>query len=102
MRYAQAAALFCCDGVMPIDLEIPSACDFSMREFEPAFLSQHVSPLPRRLVPVEYWKPARVKSWAVPGVVGVKVAWLQALSRSCYIIFIIVIYLYSIFVRNFV
>jgi len=64
MRYAQAAALFCCDGVMPIDLEIPSACDFSMREFEPAFLSQHVStclsvsqrvsPLPRRLVPVEY------------------------------------------------
>ena len=100
------------DGVMPIDLEIPSACDFSMREFEPAFLSQHVStclsvsqrvsPLPRRLVPVEYWKPARVKSWAVPGVVGVKVAWLQALSRSCYIIFIIVIYLYSIFVRNFV
>lgn len=29
--------------------------------------------IPLRLVPVEYWKPARVKSWAVPGVVGVKV-----------------------------
>ena len=46
MRYAQAAALFCCDGVMPIDLEIPSACDFSMRNLSLRSclnMSQHVS-----------------------------------------------------------